>query len=70
MSTIKPIEKSQTKFNKEILTNSYQEHQNNSIFTDNSEVQIIAAFFLILKMFRRIKMNFDINLKISGRKLK
>ncbi|CEJ72097.1 hypothetical protein BN1195_04454 [Chryseobacterium oranimense G311] len=70
MSTIKSIEKSQTKFNKEILTISHQEYQSNSIFKDTSEIQIIAAFYLIFKMFRKIKVNFDINLKISGRKQK
>ena len=67
MNTIKIIEKSQTKFNVEILTNSYQEYRSNSIFKDTSEIQIIAVFYLIFKMFRRIKMNFDINLRISGR---
>ena len=67
MSTIKPIEESKTKFTEEILKNSYQEYQNNSIFKDNSEIQIIAAFYLVFKVFRRIKMNFDINLRISGR---
>ena len=70
MSTIKTIEKSQTKFNEEVLTNSYQEYQNNSIFKDTSEIQIIAALYLVFKMFRKIKMNFDINLRISGRNKK
>ncbi|WP_265131510.1 hypothetical protein [Chryseobacterium oranimense] len=68
MSTIKPIKKSQTKFNKEILTISHQEYQSNSIFKDTSEIQVIAAFYLILKMFRKIKVNFDVNFRISGRK--
>lgn len=70
MNTIKTIEKSQTKFNEEILTPPYQEYQNNSIFKDTSEIQVIAALYLIFKMFRKIKMNFDINLKISGRNKK
>ncbi|MDH6254384.1 hypothetical protein M2347_004111 [Chryseobacterium sp. H1D6B] len=70
MSTIKTIEKSQTKFNEEILTNSHQEYRSNSIFKNTSEIQTIAAFYLIFKMFRRIKMNFDINLRISGRNKK
>lgn len=70
MNTIKTIEKSQTKFNEEILTNSYQESQSNSIFKDTSEIQIIAVFYLIFKMFRRIKMNFDINLRIYGKNKK
>jgi hypothetical protein len=70
MSTIKTIEKSETKFNEEILTNSYQEYQSNSIFKDISEIQIIAALYLVFKMFRKIKMNFDINLRISGRNKK
>lgn len=70
MSTIKTIEKSQRKFNEEILTNSYQESQSNNIFKDNSEIQVIAAFYLIFKMFRRIKMNFDINLRIYGKNKK
>lgn len=70
MSTIKPTEKSQTKFNEEILTNSHQEYQSNTIFKDTSEIQIIAAFYLIFKMFRGIKMNFDIHLRISGRNKK
>lgn len=70
MSTIKPIEKSQIKFNEEILTNSHQEYQSSIIFKDISEIQIIAAFYLIFKMFRRIKMNFEINLRISGRNKK
>ena len=67
MSTIKLIEKKQTKFNEEILTNPHQEYRSYSIFKDTPEIQIIAAFYLIFKMFRRIKMNFDINLRISGR---
>ncbi|MGE8556699.1 MAG: hypothetical protein ACN6OB_22480 [Chryseobacterium jejuense] len=67
MSTIKTIETSQTKFNVEVLTNSHQEYQSNSTFNATSEIQIIAAFYLIFKMFRRIKMNFDVNLRISGR---
>lgn len=67
MSIITSIETIQTKFNEEILTNSYQEYRNNSIFKDTFEIQIIAAFYLILKIFRRIKINFDINLRISGR---
>jgi hypothetical protein len=70
MSTIKTIEKSQRKFNEEIITNSYQESQSNNIFKDNSEIQVIAAFYLIFKMFRRIKMNFDINLRIYGKNKK
>jgi hypothetical protein len=70
MNTIKPIEKSQTKFNEEILTSSHQEYQSNTIFKDTSEIQIIAAFYLIFKMFRKIKMNFDIKLRISGRSRK
>ncbi|CAM3145005.1 hypothetical protein DRF59_12560 [Chryseobacterium flavum] len=70
MSTINPIEKSQTKFNEEVLTNSYQEYQTNGIFKDTSEIQIIAALYLVFKMFRKIKMNFDINLRISGRNKK
>ncbi|AYZ12001.1 hypothetical protein EGY05_08725 [Chryseobacterium arthrosphaerae] len=68
MSTIKLIEKSQTKFNEEILTNSYQEYRSNIFFKDTSEIQIIVATYLIFKIFQRIKMNFDINLRISGRK--
>lgn len=67
MSIITSIEKVQTKFNEEILTNSYQEYRSKSIFKDTFEIQIIAAFYLIFKMFRRIKINFDINLKISGK---
>jgi len=70
MSTIKTIEKNQTKFNEEVLTSSYQEYQNNRIFKDTSEIQIIAALYLVFKMFRKIKMNFDINLRISGRNKK
>ncbi|REC62555.1 hypothetical protein DRF65_10730 [Chryseobacterium pennae] len=68
MSTIKTIEKSQTKFNVKVLINSHQEYQSNTILKATSEIQIIAAFYLVFKMFRRIKMNFDINLRISGRK--
>ncbi|QBA21481.1 hypothetical protein EU348_09845 [Chryseobacterium indologenes] len=70
MSTIKPVEESKTKFTEEILTIRYQEYQNNSIFKDTSEIQIIAALYLVFKMFRKIKMNFDINLRISGRNKK
>lgn len=70
MNTIIPIEKSQTKFNEEILTNSHQEYQSNTILKDTSEIQIIAVFYLIFKMFRKIKMNFDINLRISRRNKK
>lgn len=70
MSTIKTIEKSQTKFNEEVLINSYQEYPTNGIFKNTSEIQIIAALYLVFKMFRKIKMNFDINLRISGRNRK
>ncbi|MEJ5102769.1 hypothetical protein [Chryseobacterium sp. MYb328] len=70
MSTIKTIENSQTKFNVEILANSHQEYQSKSIFKTTSEIQIIAAFYLVFKMLRRIKMNFDINLRISGKNKK
>ncbi|MDQ0065143.1 hypothetical protein J2T03_001026 [Chryseobacterium lathyri] len=67
MSIITFTEKNQTKFNEEILTNSHQEHQSSSIFRDTSEIQIIVACYLIFKMFRKIKMNFEINFRISAR---
>ncbi|BEV02820.1 hypothetical protein [Chryseobacterium gambrini] len=67
MSTIKPVEKIQTKSYADILTHFNQEYQSNSIFKENFEIQIIAALYLIFKMFRKIKFNFDINLRISRR---
>jgi len=70
MSTIKPVEKSQTKSYADILTHSNQEYQNNSIFKENFEIQIIGALYLIFKIFRKTKFNFDINLRISGRNKK
>jgi hypothetical protein len=70
MSTIKPIKKSQTNSNKAILINSNQENRSNAIFKETSEIQIILAFYLIFKMFRKIKVNFDINLRVSGKNKK
>lgn len=70
MSTIKPIEESQTKFNEEILKSSHQEYQSNNIFKDSSEIQIIVAFYLIFKMLQKIKMNLNIHLRISGKNKK
>lgn len=66
MSTIHSTEKSQTRYNKEILINLDQEYQRNTIFKDTSVIQIIAAFYLVFKMFRKIKMNLDVNLRISA----
>jgi len=70
MSTTKIIEKNQTKFNIGILTCSNQDYQSNNIFKDTSEMVIITVFYLIFRMFSKIKMNFDINLRISGRNKK
>lgn len=64
------IKKSNTKTNKEVLINSNQEHINNTVFSEASIIQIIVVLYLIFKMFRKIKMSFDINLRISGRNKK
>ena len=70
MSTIKPIQKSQTKSTEEISENHNQEYQSNTIFKNTSEMQIMVAFYLIFRIFRKIKLNFDINLRISGKNKK
>lgn len=67
MSKITSIEKKQTKFNNEILINFHQEYLSDSIFKDTSETQIIVVFYLIFKTFRRIKMKFEINFRISAK---
>jgi len=65
----------QTQSDKNILSkeNSVklnQEYQNNTE-VGNFFVMIIIAFIcLIINKFRKIKINFDINLKISGRNKK
>lgn len=70
MNTIKSIQKSQIKLNEKILTNSHHQYQNNVIFNNAYEIQIITAIYLTFKIFRKIKLNFDINLRITGRNKK
>lgn len=70
MNTTQSIKQNHTKPNKEILINSNQEYLSNLVFNETSEIQIILVFYLILKMFRKIKMSFDINLRISGKNKK
>lgn len=70
MNITQLIKKSNTKTNKEVLINSNQQHISNTVFSEASEIQIIVVLYLIFKMFRKIKMSFDINLRISGRNKK
>ncbi|MPS73327.1 MAG: hypothetical protein E2590_09290 [Chryseobacterium sp.] len=75
MSTIKPIEKSQTKTNKDILskenlTKLNQEYRNNTRVENSFGMEIIVFIYLIFRILRKFKINFDINLNISGKNKK
>lgn len=70
MNTIKSVEKNHTKVNEEIPASWHQKYQSKTIFNQISEIHIIAFFYLIFKIFRKTKINFDIKFKISEKKWK
>lgn len=70
MSTIKTIQKNQPTATKEILTIENKEFQNSTRAENFFGMEIIMFIYLIFRIFRKFKINFDINLNISGKNKK
>jgi hypothetical protein len=70
MSTIKTIQKNQIISTKEILTFDNKEYQNSTRAEKSFGMEIIMFIYLIFRIFRKFKINFDINLNISGKSKK